>query len=218
MYVTFLGDFRKEFYMTTKQEQAEKTKQDLLDAALVVFSKKGYSTTRLEDIAKQAGVTRGAFYWHFKNKSDVFSELHEQVMREFISDMKNTHDNTLPSLNNLRNALYYTTSRILNDERSKRCGKLFYRDEHAPELLDELKKLKKKTEQSVYAFFSEIIEKGKKVKEIRDDISTRQIYISLIITLKGSIMQIFDSLSPLSEEDIESAIDIQIDGLKNIRN
>jgi len=204
--------------MTTKQEQAEKTKLDLLDAALVVFSKKGYSTTRLEDIANQAGVTRGAFYWHFKNKSDVFSELHKNIVNDFFKGMKNALDDTLSPLQNLKNVLYSTTSKLLINERSKRCGKLFYRDEHAPELLDELKKLKKKTEQSVYTFFSGIIEEGKKAKEIRDDLSTRQIYISLIITLKGSMLQIFDSLSPLSEKDIESAIDIQIDGIKNNSN
>ena len=214
MYVNFFRNFRKELLMTTKQEQAEKTKQDLLDAALVVFSKKGYSSTRLEDIAKQAGVTRGAFYWHFKNKSDVFSELHKDIVNDFFNGMKDTLDDALSPLQNLKNVLYHPTSKLLKNERSKRCGKLFYRDEHAPELLDELKKLKKKTEKSVFNFFSEIIEQGKKSGEIREDFSSRQIYISLIITLKGAILQIFDSLSPISEKDIETAIDIQIDGIK----
>jgi TetR/AcrR family acrAB operon transcriptional repressor len=48
--------------MRRTKEDAEQTRQDLLDAALTIFSKKGYTATRLEDIAKVAGVTRGAIY------------------------------------------------------------------------------------------------------------------------------------------------------------
>jgi AcrR family transcriptional regulator len=200
--------------MTLKHEQAEKTRQDLLNAALIIFSKKGYSDTRLEDIARQAGVTRGAFYWHFKNKSEVFSELHKEIVEDFFNRMKNTLDDSLSPLQNLRNIIYNATSRLITNERSKRCGKLFYRDENAPELLKEIAKLKRKTEQSVYTFFSGIIEQGKKKKEIRDDISTKQIYLSAVINLKGLILQVFDGISPLSEPDVASVIDIYINGIK----
>ena len=46
--------------MSRTKEEAEVTKQRLLKAALDVFSRKGYADTRLEDIAAEAGVTRGA--------------------------------------------------------------------------------------------------------------------------------------------------------------
>lgn len=55
----------------TKQ-QAEETRQEILDAAIKTFSERGVSATSLADIAKSAGVTRGAIYWHFKNKVDLF--------------------------------------------------------------------------------------------------------------------------------------------------
>ncbi|WP_392431974.1 multidrug efflux transporter transcriptional repressor AcrR [Yersinia sp. HM-2024] len=60
----------------TKQ-QAEETRQQILDAAVREFSAHGVSGTSLTDIAVAAGVTRGAIYWHFKNKVDLFNEVWE---------------------------------------------------------------------------------------------------------------------------------------------
>ncbi|MFA3759990.1 multidrug efflux transporter transcriptional repressor AcrR [Yersinia sp. 2466 StPb PI] len=60
----------------TKQ-QAEETRQQILDAAVREFSAHGVSGTSLTDIAAAAGVTRGAIYWHFKNKVDLFNEVWE---------------------------------------------------------------------------------------------------------------------------------------------
>lgn len=62
----------------TKEEAAE-TRQALLDAALRVFSRQGYAATRLEDVAQEAGVTRGAIYWHFKSKADLYNTLVAEV-------------------------------------------------------------------------------------------------------------------------------------------
>ena len=58
----------------TKEEAAE-TRQALLKAALSVFSQKGYASTTLDDVAKEAGVTRGAIYWHFGSKAELYSAL-----------------------------------------------------------------------------------------------------------------------------------------------
>ncbi|MGJ8691306.1 MAG: TetR family transcriptional regulator [Thalassotalea sp.] len=62
----------------TKEETAE-TRSMLLDAAETVFFTKGYSQTTLMDVAGEAGMTRGAIYWHFKNKVDLFVAMVERV-------------------------------------------------------------------------------------------------------------------------------------------
>jgi TetR/AcrR family acrAB operon transcriptional repressor len=54
------------------KEDAQATRTQLLDTAEVVFREKGVSRTSLADIAGAAGVTRGAIYWHFENKADLF--------------------------------------------------------------------------------------------------------------------------------------------------
>lgn len=70
----------------TKAEALE-TRNLILDTAETVFAEKGVSRTALNDIAKAAGVTRGAIYWHFKNKADLFSAMLKRVtlpMDEFL--------------------------------------------------------------------------------------------------------------------------------------
>ncbi|MDB5478662.1 MAG: TetR family transcriptional regulator [Alphaproteobacteria bacterium] len=61
------------------KEEAEKTREALLDAAEFVFLEKGVANASLEDIARSAGVTRGAVYWHFENKLALFDAMHERV-------------------------------------------------------------------------------------------------------------------------------------------
>lgn len=61
--------------MRRTKEEAEVTRQRLLKAALVVFSRQGYADTRLEDIADEAEVTRGAIYHHFGGKAELYNEM-----------------------------------------------------------------------------------------------------------------------------------------------
>lgn len=70
--------------MRKTKAEAQATKQQLLDAALDAFYEHGVAGTSLQAIAKRAGVTRGAFYWHFKNKEDLFDVLLKRTF-EFVS-------------------------------------------------------------------------------------------------------------------------------------
>jgi len=62
------------------KEKALETRAGILDAAERVFFEKGVSRTSLADIAQAAGVTRGAIYWHFANKGDLFTEMFDRVL------------------------------------------------------------------------------------------------------------------------------------------
>lgn len=62
----------------TKGEALE-TRGRILDAAERVFSEHGVSRTSLEDVARAAGVTRGAIYWHFKDKGDLFTAMVSRI-------------------------------------------------------------------------------------------------------------------------------------------
>ncbi len=61
------------------KEQAEQTREAILDAAEQVFFQRGVSRASLEEIGRVAGVTRGAVYWHFKDKLDLFLAIEERV-------------------------------------------------------------------------------------------------------------------------------------------
>lgn len=70
--------------MRRTKEEAERTRQAILDAAVTVFSDRGVAKATLQNIAQQADVTRGAIYWHFANKVEIFDALHEHLHSPFI--------------------------------------------------------------------------------------------------------------------------------------
>ncbi len=72
------------------KEEAEITKQRIIDAARSVFLSRGVSRSTLEHIAAEADVTRGAVYWHFKNKTDIFYAMRDQVFLPLIDRMDYT--------------------------------------------------------------------------------------------------------------------------------
>ncbi|MGI9279250.1 MAG: TetR family transcriptional regulator [Endozoicomonas sp.] len=63
------------------KEEAEGTRQLLMKTALRLFSDQGIQTTTLAAVAKEAGVTRGAIYWHFKDKSEMLEALWDKIMQ-----------------------------------------------------------------------------------------------------------------------------------------
>ena len=65
--------------MRRTKDEAERTRRRVLQAARKVFARQGVARTSLEQVARAAGVTRGAVYWHFRNKADLFFQMREQV-------------------------------------------------------------------------------------------------------------------------------------------
>ena len=65
--------------MRRTKEEAAVTRTTVLRAALSVFSAKGYAAATLDDVASAAKVTRGAIYWHFKSKADLYNTLTQEL-------------------------------------------------------------------------------------------------------------------------------------------
>lgn len=91
--------------MRRTKEETEQTRTDIMDAAIKVFSKKGVSATTLGEIAQEAGVTRGAIYWHFKNKAEIFDalceDLHAELAEDISKDFSQPHPQPMAQLQEL---------------------------------------------------------------------------------------------------------------------
>jgi len=62
----------------TKAE-AQETRHAIMQAAMRQFSQQGWAATSLVDVAREAGVTRGAIYWHFENKAELLMALWQEL-------------------------------------------------------------------------------------------------------------------------------------------
>lgn len=66
----------------TSAAVAAQTAQDVLDSATELFASRGFSEVSLDDIAKDAGVTRGAIYHHYRNKVGLFLAVADRLQSE----------------------------------------------------------------------------------------------------------------------------------------
>lgn len=119
----------------TKAE-AEATREHILDAAEQMFFQNGVSRTTLEKIAVAAGVTRGAIYWHFANKSALFSAMLDRIrlpFQQLLGQLDN--EQQADPLAQLRDFLLQSLILITQSERHFRVLSIvFLRCEYIDEL------------------------------------------------------------------------------------
>ena len=71
--------------MTPRPDVSEERRKQIMDAALMVFSGKGFHQARMEDIAHQADLSKGALYWYFSSKEEIITSLLTNFFdREFL--------------------------------------------------------------------------------------------------------------------------------------
>ena len=104
----------------TKQE-ALVTRQQLLDAAELLFQAQGVSRTSLQQIAQQAGLTRGAIYWHFKDKAELFDAMMERIKLPLETAMQAVgRTDDADALAGLERTLIRSLERIAQDAQARR--------------------------------------------------------------------------------------------------
>lgn len=117
------------------KDDAQATRSQLLDAAERVFAEKGVSRTSLNDIAAAAGTTRGAIYWHFKNKADVFNAMMDRVILPMECAFEQMgHDAAQDPIAELRGSMLTALRQIATDARIRR---VFEVATHKVEYVDE---------------------------------------------------------------------------------
>jgi len=129
------------------KEDAAITRQRIIDAAREMFLQKGVSRTSLEQIASHASVTRGAVYWHFQNKAELFHAMREEVYLPLIDRMDDTllgnaDDSNRDPLGRIRKHMA-STIQILDDDQTTRATYevMMTKCEYVDEFADVLKSI-----------------------------------------------------------------------------
>lgn len=74
--------------MRKTKEDTENTKARILEAALDCFYERGFSRTSFDDIAQRINMTKGAVYWHFKDKGELLAALIQYHIKDKFEPMK----------------------------------------------------------------------------------------------------------------------------------
>jgi len=122
------------------KEDALATRNSLLDAAEHVFQAQGVSATSLSDIAAKAGTTRGAIYWHFKDKADLYNAMIERVSLPLEHAIYGAPGHAEP-LATLRKAITIALDKTANDPQTRR---VFEVATHKVEYVDSLSSVRQR--------------------------------------------------------------------------
>ncbi|GAA4427372.1 TetR family transcriptional regulator [Acidovorax lacteus] len=119
------------------KEDANATRHSLLDAAETVFHERGVSRASLHEIALAAGATRGAIYWHFKDKSDLFNAMMDRVtlpLEQACGEFDNCAG--LDPVQRLRGVMHVLLEQVATDAHTRRVFEIaLFRVEYVSELV-----------------------------------------------------------------------------------
>ncbi len=112
------------------KEETQATREGILDAAEACFHEHGVARTTLEMIGARAGYTRGAVYWHFKNKIDVLAAVIERVRLPFMQELDRaaTESRGTPVLD-LRSVILTSLIDLSQDERLRNTMEIMLRSD-----------------------------------------------------------------------------------------
>jgi AcrR family transcriptional regulator len=174
---------------TEDVERKEQKRRLIMQAALKIFSKKGYSPTALEEIAQEAGIAKGTLYLYFKDKEDLISSTLMYVLDDLKYRMIEAIPETLPAVETLKrialfmfqyfsenNEFYNIYLTILNYNLVSNYTSLFER------MIARKKEL--------YDFECQLVEEAKKQGHIREDMAT----MDIVMAFDGIVMNVIDQM------------------------
>lgn len=175
--------------MRQTRADTERTREALLDAAEMLFWQRGPAIASVLDIARSAGLTRGAFYYHFKDKRAVFEALleraraHERVLPD---DLESRSGDALETLRDFCKNVF---ERFIEDQLQQRMFAIVM---HRPEALGDLEPLARERREeicrSVHAY-QRLLEWAEEDGRLAPGWTPRIAAITLYSTLIGLIDQ-----------------------------
>lgn len=168
----------------TKQEALE-TRNQIIDAAELCFFNKGVSHTSLAEIAKTAGVTRGAIYWHFENKGEVLDALlvRAKTPIQHLEEASRNSDEPDP-LGRLQAMIAEVFRQAERDPATRRINEIiFHKCEYTDQMCDlreHMRQLRLKSDSKLESALRNAISKGQLAAELDVPMAARSVHAFVI--------------------------------------
>jgi len=158
-----------------------KRKEQILDAALNVIVKNGYHQSRMDDIVSTSGLSKGAIYWYYKSKKDVYLDLVNHWVNRYSNSLMELPQKDTSSSKQLKNMFNIFFEQFENDPVVFKALLEFWslagRDD------DFNKKLEKVTHNFIQ-YLEKIIQKGVKSGELKN-VNPKITAMSIMVVIEG---------------------------------
>lgn len=201
--------------MRRTKEDAEKTKQAVITAAIRVFNRNGYAATRLVDIAQEAGTTRGAIYWHFANKFDLFAYLVDMALDEFVhivSDSLHAEGSMLARIRHIFTTVWQHQE--AHGHRFQFIEEVIFTVGTPAELLPVIEGVKQRLNR-IHQLLEDEFDKAQRSGEITTAISPGDLAQVILLFFKG-IGDVDDPVMPITKIQNESYLRLMFNGLNSL--
>ena len=171
--------------MKRTKEDAQETKRKLINTAFKEFLISGFEESKLEVIAEKAGVTRGALYWHFRDKKDLLEAMIEYKDIESINTCNEIYGSDIPAFEKLKKIASLNFPDISNKKNEANFVRL------KVELYNYFIKYgdKRNVAGSFVDICHSLLKQLKKEDRIRDDIDIKEASINILTMSAGSFIR-----------------------------
>ncbi|HYI00928.1 TetR/AcrR family transcriptional regulator [Hyalangium sp.] len=171
--------------MSPSNENAAPQRAALTEAALTVFSKKGYAATSFEEIAVQAGLSRGVLYQHFKTKAELYITAIRDRWTEVSTPLWPHLQGEEAPLDRLRRFLVTWFTLLEQDARLRSLLEVVcFRAEHLPELAAGIEELRRHMEQWT-EMLTALLESARSRGELGSSHAPRTAALAVLAYLQG---------------------------------
>lgn len=187
-----------------RRTRATALRKKLFDTAVVLVTKEGYDNVSIDEICKKVGVTKGAFYGHFKSKDQLVMEGQAMYDAGFIEEVLPQVSHMKPGLAKLM--AYIRLSMKYMNRVTKTLMRLGYTiriSRKAPPYVSNKREL--------YKVLERLIHEGQICGEIRNDLSSAQIATILLYSIVGLV---FSWCIPGNKFDLEKTCEYLLDILQ----
>jgi AcrR family transcriptional regulator len=190
-----------------RRRKAERP-HEILEAAFAEFSRNGYATTTLEQIAERAGVTKGTIYVYFDSKEQLFITMVRGLMKvtlDVLQEMLETHQGSTADL--LRAQFSFIYQHIVEDRRRREMARLLIAEaSRFPALTD---RYQEEVHRPCMEFLEKTIQRGLDRGEFRASAVTEcPLVIIAPIALVDTWIMMFEDRHPL---DLKTYFDAHIE-------
>jgi TetR/AcrR family fatty acid metabolism transcriptional regulator len=179
-------------------------RQELLEAAVRVFARKGFRAARVDDIAEEAGAAHGLLYHYFRSKDEVLETIFRDTWQLLVADTERIEASGVPLREQLRRfARIYLGSWLTTPELIGVLVREIARSPHVGETVDEIG--------GVFRALERMIDAAKARGDVRADcnatLAAWAVYGALEEILTGWVL----GQLPGEDEDVERAVATVVD-------
>jgi AcrR family transcriptional regulator len=191
----------------------EKTIDELLDSAIKLFIRQGYSAVTLEQIAAGIGMTRGAFYHHFRSKEDILNALIKRERSSFENRLEELFSEKLPPEKHLQKILDHIISNFFDNKRFNRFIHFtWFKIESS--LIENKFFYQGATNEKLAMVIADIIKKGQKKGVFKKEANSMVLSLEITTSILGVYRLYFQSKKHMTKANAKGIVKHFIKGIR----